>query len=234
LNKIKIMVVYAVLISSVTIYAPPVNAFFGSAAQIPYLIKLVVQAVKQYQQLRLLLRQAKNTEDLLKNVNSGLDDALSLLESLPIKDENILGELKSFRRAISEVENIYGVIPETQDANMFTLHDQTVAESLKIVNVLKAYANKQEKSAELISNRVDSASPKGAARINAQTNAAVLHTLNQILRINGQLLKLHSEQFAMANKGGKESAYHYKKVNSDIGMSLRGFKGEFKTPKFKD
>jgi len=213
---------------------PRANAFFGGASNIPYLIKLVAQAIKQYQQLRTLVKQAKSTENLLKMANSGIDEALSYLDTLPIKDENILGEIKNFRRAISEIEKIYGGIPPGQDYNMLSLHDKTIAESLKISGTLKDYAEKQERLAKSISHKAGSSSPKGAARINAQTNAAILHTLNQILRINGQLLKLHSEEFAMANKKGKESAIHYQKVSSDLENSMIGFKGDFKTPTFKE
>jgi hypothetical protein len=211
----------------------PSQAFFGgdAAIMVPYLLKLIGQAVKQYQQMRTLYQNARQHKDMIRSINSGLNEAIGLLESFPIEDENILGELKTFKRAMNEVEKLYGEIPKGKEELLLRLHDETVAESIKVSNSLKKYAEMQERNSNRIVQRAASVSPKGAARVNLQTNAAILHTLNQLLKVNGQILKLQSESLAYTNKGAKEENYHFKKVTEDLGKSFHGFKADFRTPK---
>ena len=45
--------------------------------------------------------------DFLQALNSGLDNSIGLLESLPIKDEKVLAEVKDFKIAIKKVAQIY-------------------------------------------------------------------------------------------------------------------------------
>jgi len=230
--------VYAIisLILALGVFTPrKASALFGAdaAAMIPYLIQIISQAVKQYNELRSIYGQATDHKRLVESINQGLNEAIGLLESLPVKDEEILGQLRTFRHAMSEVEQIYGKIPKGAEFNLLQLHDQTVAESIKIANALKQYASKQEQNSIRIASRAGSTSPKGAARVNLETNAAILHTLNQLLRVNGQMLKLQSEQLAFSNKKGKEAMYQYQKLNSDLGQSIKGFRGDFSTPSFR-
>jgi len=128
--------------------------------------------------------------------------------------------------------DVYGKIPNSPETKMLKLHDDTVAESVKLLTALKEYADKQEKNANAAMLYARDASPKGAARVTVETNAAILHTLNQLLRVNGQMLKTLSESLAFANKGGKDSVLHYNQVNRDMGKSLKDFNADFKTPIF--
>lgn len=210
------------------------RAFFGgdAAIMVPYLIKLIAQAVKQYQQLKMVYDNAKHHKDMIKSINDGLSEAIGLLEHFPIEDEKILGELRSFRRAMNEVERLYGEIPKGKEELLLKLHDETVAESIKISNSLREYAKNQERNSNRIARQASQASPKGAARVNVQTNAAILHTLNQLLKVNGQMLKLQSESLALNNKTAKESNYQFQKITGDLGSSFKSFNATFGTPKF--
>ena len=49
--------------------------------------------------------------------------------------------------------------------------------------------------------------------MNVATNSQVLHALTQLIRINGQILKTQSEDFASQNKRGKDSAGHFYRAN---------------------
>ncbi len=212
----------------------PSRAMFGAdaAIMVPYLIEIIAQAVKQYQQMRTIYENARNHKEMFRSINDGLNEAITLLESLPIEDEKILSELKSFKRAMSEVEKLYGAVPKGKEELLIKLHDETVAESIKIWNSLQLYAKAQEQNSRRISRQAISASPKGAARVNVQTNAAILHTLNQLLKVNGQMLKLQSEKLAYTNKAAKESNFHYQKVTDDLSKSFKNFDANFETPKF--
>lgn len=211
-------------------------AFWGDGgagwAQIPYLVKILAENIKRYQQLKMAIDTAKHGNDYIRLINSGLENSIGLLNSLPIKDEKILSELKNFQKAYNTIQDVYGKIPKSGESALQMLHDQTVAESIKMASNIKSYAEKQEENATKISIQSRNASPKGAARMNAETNAKILHTLNQLLRINGQILKLQGENLAMMNKQGKDSVGHFNKINSDIKKNLKRFDGSFNLPKF--
>lgn len=212
------------------------SAFIGDGgagwANAAYLAKILTENVKRYQQLRMMIDQARNHEQYLKLLNQGLENSIGLMNSLPIKDERILGELRSFQSALNAIETIYGQIPDSEEAALQLLLDQTVAESIKMINDTKEYSRIQEENATKISIQSRQASPKGAARMTAETNAQILHTLNQILRVNGQMLKLQGEKLAMNNKDGKDSIQGHQKLKSDMRTSLAGFRGDFKFPRF--
>lgn len=212
------------------------RAFWGDGgagwAQIPYLVKILAENIKRYQQLRMVINQAQNHDQYFRLINQGLENSIGLVNSLPIKDEEILADLRNFQNAVKTIEQVYGKIPQSEEAVLQLLHDQSVAESLKMVNVAKDYSKKQEENAQRISIQSRQASPKGAARMTAETNAQILHTLNQLLRVNGQMLKLQSETLAMNNKQGKDSVHSHKKVKTDMTSSLTGFRGDFSFPKF--
>jgi hypothetical protein len=226
----------AIPLCALTISISPIksHAMFGmdAAAMIPYLIEIINQSIRQYNQMKIIYDNAKHHKDMFMSINDGLNEAIGLLESLPIEDENILGKLRSFRRAVREVERLYGTVPRGQEEQLLRLHDETVAESIKISNSLKEYAKNQEDNSNRVALNAGRMSPKGAARVNLETNAAILHTLNQLLKVNGQMLKLQSETLAMSNKTAKESNLHFQKVTGDLGSSFKGFEANFRTPRF--
>ena len=212
------------------------HAVIGDAgagwAQVPYLYRILAENIKRYQQLRLLIRSVENNHEYVKLINWGIDNSVGLLNSLPIKDENILRELNDFNRAHKSITELYGKIPQGSDKSMHELHDKSVAESIRMVGNIHRYAERQEKNSELLARQGRMASPKGAARMAVDTSAKILHTLNQLLKINGQILKLQSQQLAMANKGGKESTGHFRKINGDMRKSLKSFSQGLELPKF--
>lgn len=201
-------------------------------AQLPYIIQILTENIKRYHQLKTMIKTAKEREQYLKLINSGLENSIGLLTSLPIEDEKILTQIKDFKLAFDTIQKVYGVIPKSEEAALQMLHDQTVAESIKMASSIKNYAKKQEENASKISIQSRTASPKGAARMNAEVNAKILHTLNQLLRINGQILKLQGENLAMANKSGKDSVGHFNKINHDMKQGLKSFNGSFNLPHF--
>lgn len=201
-------------------------------AQIPYLAQILTDNIRRYEQLKLMIKSEKNRDIYLRLINQGLENSIGLLNSLPIKDEKILSELRDFNQAYKSIVNVYGKVPQSPEATMQLLHDQTVAESLKMVGSIALYTRTQEENARAISIQIRGASPKGAVRMTAETNAKILHTLNQILKINGQILKLQSEQLAIINKGEKDSVGNFKKINNDIKNSLKSFRGNFSIPRF--
>ena len=111
---------------------------------------------------------------------------------------------------------------EDKEAAMQMLHDQTVAESLRMINTFKEFSTTQEENSIRIGIDSRNASPKGAMRMQAETSAEILRSLSQLIRLNTQMLKLQSEQFGMQNKLGKESVANFQKANDDLGRSFSG------------
>ena len=176
----------------------------------------MTENVKRYYQLNQIIKQSKERHFYQQLINQGLDHAAGIILSMPIKDEKILQDLNTFSETVDALEELYGVVQQGPDAEMYRLHDNTVAESIKLINDLKNYAFKQEKNAEVALFRANKLSPKGAARMNVATNSQVLHALTQLIRINGQILKMQSEDFASQNKRGKDSAGHFYRVNREM------------------
>ena len=54
-------------------------------------------------------------------------------------------------------------------------------------------------------------------------NSQVLHALSQIIRINGQILKLQSEFLAVGNKLSKDSAEHFNLFKKEVGKLPKAF-----------
>ena len=166
-------------------------AMFGmdAAAMIPFLIKILAEAVKQYQELSQISDATNQYKNLLERYHQGIDEALRLLESLPVRDENILGAIKGFRDAVSELK-MSMAWSQTAQRHRCSAYKTTQSESMRVIEQLKAYADRQERNADAARSYAKDASPKGAARVSVETNAEILHTLNQLLRINGQMLKI--------------------------------------------
>jgi hypothetical protein len=101
-----------------------------------------------------------------------------------------------------------------------------------MITSFKEYSEKQEENSILIAAQSREASPKGAARMQAETSAQILRSLSQLIRLNTQMLKMQSEQFAMHNKMGKDSVGNFQRVNQDLGRSFQSAKPEMGLVKF--
>ncbi len=196
------------------------------------LIQILSENIRRYYQLQEMIKQGGDQMNFLKVLNQGIDNSIGLLESLPIKDEKILSDLKEFKSALYKVESLYGKIPKSPEEAFHLLHDQTVAESLRMATSFKEYSDVQEKNSQVIASQARMASPKGAARMQAETSAEILRSLSQLIRLNTQLLKLQSEQLAMSNKTSKEGVANFQKVNQDLGRGFSSFKPDMKLVTF--
>ena len=157
---------------------------------------------------------------------------MGLLKVLPLSSDETLRELGNIHQLSRSITELYGSIPKSKEAGLQRLHDNSLLESLKMVSHVQRYARRQESNARILSLQSRRASPKGASRMNVETNAKILHTLNQLLKVNVQILKLQGEQLAMTNKESKDSTRHFQKINADIKKSFKGFSGTFELPKF--
>ncbi|MFP5519910.1 MAG: hypothetical protein ACLGGX_08400 [Bdellovibrionia bacterium] len=197
-----------------------------------YLIKLVEESVRRYYQLQQIIQTSRDAQNFMREINRGLDDSIRLLEALPVKDEKILGQLRTFQKSLDEIEKIYGAIPKSPDEKIQLTNDLTVAESLKMATNATEYAEKQETNAALLEARSWDMSPKGAMRMQAQVSSQILLTLNQILKMNSQLLKMQSAQFASQNREEKQDVLKFQKFSKEVASTSKSFSGNLNLPKF--
>ena len=196
----------------------------GSWAQIPYLIQILDENHKRYQQLKMIMNQAKMSDNYLRSVHRGLENVTGILESLPIKDQGVLKEIRSFNQSIRTVYRIYGAIPKSKEEALHRLHDQTVAESLQMINSFKDYSLSQESNANRLKKQSQLTSPKGAVRSTAVSNALILESLNQLIRLQNQSLKMQSELLAIQNRREKNSVRSYQEVDKNFGKAFKNLK----------
>jgi hypothetical protein len=201
-------------------------------AQLAELIQIVLDDVNRFKQLQAMVQNGQAQMDFLKQINAGLDSITGLLAALPVKDDQILGDIHDFQNAFNTVGSLYGTIPVSRDSQMELLHDQTIAESFRETNAIKDYADAQEKNANHALELSNDTSPKGAERLTAATSAQILHSLSQLLRVDGEMLKLQSEQLALNNHRDKDSVQHFNKMGADLTTKLGGFDGDFAIPQF--
>ena len=126
------------------------NAHAIGGMEIPYLIEILSENIKRYEQLKTVIEQGKDAEQLLRVLNEGIDNASGLLSSLPIKDEGVLSQLDEFKQAMDKVREIYGTIPKGNESALFRLHDETVSEGFKMINESREYAREQEQNAKKV------------------------------------------------------------------------------------
>ena len=200
--------------------------------QATYLNKILMENYNRFKQLETIIRNAEGEAQYLRIINDGVRGVSGLMQILPIQDSKVLRQVRNFRGALRLVEDIYGKIPKSKEAALQSLIDHSVAESLTMINESKKYASKQEENAIKVFHAGSRASPQGAARMTAQMLAQILHSLNQLIKINAQILQLASTSTAYQNKVGKQATRNFKKAELDMKQGLESFKVDFKMPKF--
>ena len=228
---------FVILVFSLNlVFIPKSSAYLSDGgagwANYAFIAKIYLENIKRFYQLKQMIDQGDRQHNFMRSLNEGLNNATGLMQALPIKDERILADLRNFQTSLQKIEELYGLVPKSSDSAMQKLHDDTVAESLKLSNAVKDYAEVQEINANNVFIQSASASPKGAERMNAQTSAQILHSVNQLIRLNGQMLKLQSESLALTNKQGKEYTESFNKSKSDLSQAMRGMKANYSFPKF--
>jgi hypothetical protein len=213
------------------VFETPAQAdIFGG--DVAVLVKILTEDLRRYSQLQQMLSQSKGASDYLRWLNAGIDNSVGILESLPIRDEKVLAEIRDFRAALAKVRLLYGPVPPSPIGDIQILEDQTVAESLRMANDFKEYSITEEQNSALIASEARDASPKGAARMQAEMSAHILKSLSQLIRLDTQLLKLQSEQMAVTNKQSKDGVANYQQVNRDLGSAFSSFNPDLQLVRF--
>jgi hypothetical protein len=196
--------------------------FWGG--DLPLLAQILAQAIQEVAQLQMILGNGKDSLNFLRDINSGLRDAMRIMNTMnrTLKSGN-LSDLNNVNEVLREIENIYGRIPKTSEAEMQRTQDLSVAESIQLHNDAFRYADETDPEAERLKDYAQVASPQGAAKAGLQAQGLQIHVLNQILRTNAALLKIQSESLALQNKKAKLQSEQFRLQYSELSRSLVNF-----------
>ncbi len=213
-------------------YSQPGRCDFWGA-DIPILLDILAQSVQQLIQLKAMLQNSGDTLDLLRDVNRGINDSLSLAQTLGLRiDPGIYRDLRTVDQAAQSLESIYGTATDSKLANVQRNTDQTVAEAISFNNDLNDYAFRLDQIGEQIKQYSHSVSPGGAAKLTAESLGVMIHVLNQQMRTQGQGLKLQAQAMAIANKKEKDQTDQYLREGQGLKMKMVNLNPEFKVMRF--
>lgn len=195
-------------LASLTVFtAPPARAdFFGG--DLPLLAEIVANTLQELGQLRMILGNGQDTLGFLRDVNSGIREAMTLMQTMNRTIQpGALSEYQNANDMLHAIQDLYGTVPETAEARRETFTDQGVSEAVTTHNQAFSYADQVDPEAERIKDYSHGVSPLGAERLTAESIGVLIHVSNQILRTNAAMLKIMSEQLALQN--------HHEKVGSE-------------------
>jgi len=212
--------------------APRAKAdLFGG--DVAVLMQILQQSILQLTELKSILKSGKDTLGLLEDINRGINDSLSLAETLGLRvDPGIYRDLRRVDQALGAVESIFGRAIHSPMAPIYQNTDQTVAEALSFNNELNDYAKTLDRIGEEIKVYSHVVSPGGAQKLTAQSLGILIHVMNQQMRATGQGLKLQAQAMAVQNKKEKDKTEQYINEGRFLGQKLSSLNPKFDLPRF--
>ncbi len=197
------------------------------------LVKILANALQQLYELQRVVRAGQDTLYLLRDINRGINDSLSVIRSIPDNpDPGLYGDLTGIRDLLNRLNQSYGTAVESPDKEVYESTDQTVAEAIKMNNELYKYTEKLDAVGEEVKAYSHKVSPGGAAKLTAQTLGVMIHVMNQQLRAQGTSMKLDAQRLAMENKKEKQATEAYLKQADTLKVAMKTNVPSFKLPRF--
>jgi uncharacterized protein YaaN involved in tellurite resistance len=181
-----------------------------------------------------MIGNGQDTLNYLHDINRGIADAMRITRTMNTTVQpGILSDLQSTEDILSRLQDLYGRIPRTSEAAVQQTTDQSVAEAIQIHNQVYQYADQVDPEAERIKDYARDVSPLGAQKLSAQALGVLINVMNQILRTNGAMLKLQSEQLAMSNKREKLNSEQFKTQYDDLSQAFGSLKSQYQLPSLR-
>lgn len=197
------------------------------------LAQILANAVQQLAQLKSILDNGKDSLDLIRDINRGINDSLVLIGTIsPNTDPGLYRDWQKVQDAIRQVEKIYGIVIESKDSNVQKDTDQSVAEAISLNNSIYKYTKTIDEIGELIKLQSHAVSPGGAAKLTAQSLGVMLNLQNEMLRTQATGLKLQAQTLAVQNRKDKDRTKQMVENTDNIGRALKMAKPQFVMPKF--
>lgn len=223
----------AIIAALIMICAPQVRAsMFGEENII--LAKILANALQQLAQLQSILNTGRDNLNLIRDINRGINDSLSLIRTIsPNTDPGLYKDWEKVTDALSKIENIYGIVIDSHDARVQKDTDQSIAEAISLNNSIYKYTKMIDEVGELIKSQSHSVSPGGAAKLTAQSLGVMLNLQNEMLRTQATGLKLQAQTLALQNRKDKDQTRQMVAGADNINSALAGAQPQFKLPRFE-
>ncbi|MBP9709150.1 MAG: hypothetical protein KBD78_16055 [Oligoflexales bacterium] len=197
------------------------------------LVQILSNNIQQLYQLMEILQKGKDSLNLMREVNSGLNDVLQISERLKkVPDIHMYHDWQTVAQGMRQLAKIYGSIPTTRLASSQRNSDQVVAEAVALGNHLQAVADSSENIGSRIKSQSAVASPKGAAKLSAQSLGVLVENSGESLRAQALGLKLLAQEQAVANQLAKEETKQFISATQDLSKSLKSHRPNFNSPSF--
>lgn len=198
-----------------------------------YLAQILANAIQQLEALQQVLGTGKDTLGLLRDINKGINDGLTLARTIsPYLDPGTYKDLKTILSAAAKISAIYGTAANSPDKQAQSDTDQIIAESITMDNALFDYAKELDELGERIKSFSHDVSPGGAAKLTAQTLAVIMQIQNQQMRAQGQAMKIQAQALALQNKKEKDQTRGYLDQTSVLRTAMKTTEIKYDFPRF--
>lgn len=193
------------------------------------LTQILANAIQQLIQLRQLLSTGADSLNLLRDINRGIRDGLSVIQMInPRFNPGLYGDLQTADRVLNVISDLYGRVPQTAEMRLQQAQDRSVSESIAMNGNLFRFADQADEESKRIFNHSQSVNPQGAAKLTAQSIAVLIGVSTQVLRTNSMMLKMMSENMALQNRKEKLQSAQFKSQYDGLSTALDGLPKETK------
>lgn len=206
-KKIFIVSILCIGVSS-TPRSAKADLFGGDVA---VLVQILANAIQQLAQLRQILTTGNDTLGLLRDINRGIRDGLTVLHMInPRFNPGIYGSLETADQVMRIIDDLYGKIPQTAELKLQQAQDLSASENIAMNGTLFRFADEADEESKRIFAHSQSVSPQGAAKLTAQSLAVLIGVTTQVLRTNSMMLKTMGENMALENRKQKLQSEQFK------------------------
>ena len=197
------------------------------------LVQILQQSIQQYIELQKILQTGEGSLGLLQEINRGINDSLHLIRTIKANiDPGIYSNLQNVSEVLQKIERIYGKVEISPDQHVQQDADQQVAEAIALNNSIYDYTRNIDQIGEEIKSYSHSVSPGGAQKLTAQSMGVMIHVMNESLRAQATMLKLHAMGLSIQNKKDKEFTKNTLAITDNLKNSMQNQKSKFPIPRF--
>lgn len=232
MNKLKKALVICVL-CLVTSVPKNVQAFsFG--ADVAVLAQILANAIQQLVQLRQILSTGSDTLGLMRDINRGIRDGLTIIRMInPKFNPGIYGNLETADQVLRIIDELYGQIPQTAELRLQQAQDQSASESIAMNGTLFRFADEADEESKRIFAHSQTVNPQGAAKLTAQSIAVLISVSTQVLRTNSMMLKAMGENMALQNRREKLQSAQFREQYDGLSQGFKQLPSEPKLENLK-
>ena len=221
MKRTKKLVLTAVMSATLLFSMPSQADIFGG--DVAVLIQILANALQQLAQLQQILGTGTDTLNLMKDINRGAKDGLSIIQMIdPRFSPGLYGDLDTADRVLSTIQDLYGRVPQSSETRLQDAQDRSASESISMNGTLFNFAEDADSESRRIADHVGGANPQGTAKLTAQSLAILIRVTTQVLRTNSMMLKMMGENMALQNRKEKLQSAQYRTQYDGLSTAFSG------------